>query len=503
MAATYTRRNIYNLGGDWADPILWYARGVKAMGKRALNEKLSWRFFAGIHGFDQQLWTDLGQLSASDPMPTQADFDRFWEQCQHQTWYFLPWHRGYLLALEATIRDAVVSLGGPSDWALPYWNYFGPNGQYKLPPAFASPDWPDGKGDNPLYRDQRYGPKNDGNVYVPLDQVNLDALKVGDFTGVAGGDAGFGGLDTGFSHYAEISGDLEGQPHNRVHTRVGGQNLKKKLPGLMSDPDSAGLDPIFYLHHANIDRLWEVWIRGPVSLGNPTETNWLGGPVATGERGFSMPLPPKGDPWDYVPADMADLSKLDYVYDDVSSPAVVPPGVLRLTKLGISPAAFGAPRGGAAMSTAKGRVELVGANDAQPMRFVGSGDVRTAVRLDKTVQQKVGASLADVVATTQEPDRVFLNLKNVRGLNDATTFNVYVDERLAGNISLFGVRRTTIGHGQQGHTFVLEITNIIDELHLQGGFDADKLEIRIEPLAPVAEEAQVSIGSVSIVRQGR
>jgi len=27
-----------------------------------------------------------------------------------------------------------------------------------LPPAFASPDWPDGNGDNPLYVKQRYGP---------------------------------------------------------------------------------------------------------------------------------------------------------------------------------------------------------------------------------------------------------------------------------------------------------------------------------------------------------
>lgn len=501
MAAKYIRGNVYDLGGDWADPILWYARGVKAMQGRPLDDRLGWRFFAAIHGFDTQLWTDLGHLSTADPMPSQADLDQFWEQCQHQTWYFLPWHRGYLLALEATIRDAVVSLGGPADWALPYWNYFGPNDQYKLPPAFASPDWPDGTGDNPLYRLQRYGPKNDGNVYVPLNQVNLDALNVAEFTGVVGGDPGFGGLDTGFSHYGTTSGDLESQPHNRVHTRVGGQDVTKNMPGLMSDPDSAGLDPIFYLHHANIDRLWEVWLRGPVSLGNPTDSNWLGGPASIGERGFSMPLPPKGGPWNYTPADMGDLSKLDYEYDDVSSAAAVPPAVVRLQKLGISPAAFATTGGVAAMATSKGRVELVGASQ-QSMKIAGAGDVRAAVRLDKDVQHKVSASLTNA-ASDQAPDRVFLNLENVRGLNDATTFNVYVNERLAGNISLFGVRRTTIGHGGQGQTFVLEITNIVDELHLQSGFDLDKLEIRIEPLAPVPEEAQVSIGRVSIFRQGR
>jgi tyrosinase len=66
-----------------------------------------------------------------------------------------------LLPFEAVIRDAVIKLGGPSDWALPYWNYFKQN-QNALPPAFASANWPDGQGDNPLYVPQRYGPNNDG-----------------------------------------------------------------------------------------------------------------------------------------------------------------------------------------------------------------------------------------------------------------------------------------------------------------------------------------------------
>jgi len=68
-------------------------------------------------------------------------------------------------------------------------------------PAFASPDWPDGRGNNPLYVEQRYGPNNDGNVYVPVSRINLNALGDPDFTGVAsGGSPGFGGVDTGFSH---------------------------------------------------------------------------------------------------------------------------------------------------------------------------------------------------------------------------------------------------------------------------------------------------------------
>jgi len=205
----YTRKNVWELGGDWADPILWYARGVGAMKARALADVTSWRFYGAIHGIDQPLWKRLGYLKPSEPMPATAAVDRFWKQCQHGSWYFLPWHRGYLLAFEANIRAAVSKLGGPADWALPYWNYFKPN-QFKLPPAFASPDWPGGKGDNPLFVPQRYGPRNDGNVYVPVDQIDLNAMTDPEFTGVtSGGSRGFGGVDTGFEHGGQYHGDLE------------------------------------------------------------------------------------------------------------------------------------------------------------------------------------------------------------------------------------------------------------------------------------------------------
>lgn len=132
MSPTYTRQNVYELGQDWAAPILWYARGVAAMMARPIDEPTSWRFFAAIHGIDSNLWTALGHLNASDSLPSSRVTTTFWDQCQHGSWYFLPWHRGYLLAIEANIRAAVVQLGGPSDWALPYWNYFKP-GQDALP----------------------------------------------------------------------------------------------------------------------------------------------------------------------------------------------------------------------------------------------------------------------------------------------------------------------------------------------------------------------------------
>jgi tyrosinase len=504
----FTRKNVWDLGGDWADPILWYARGVAAMQARALAEPTAWRFYGGIHGFDRQMWQALGYFSSSDKMPSSADQKRYWKQCQHGSWYFLPWHRGYLLAFEANIRAEVVKLGGPSDWALPYWNYFKAD-ESKLPPAFASPDWPDGTGNNPLFVKQRYGPNNDGDVFIPLDQVNLDAMTNPEFTGVAsGGDPGFGGVDTGFSHGGQTHGDLESQPHDMVHVLVGGGDPDNpQLPGLMSDPDTAGLDPIFYLHHGNIDRLWQVWRLNPPTDVDPTEANWLKGPANTGGRIFSMPMP-DGKAWDYTPSDMVDLAKLGYTYDDLSPAVPAPAPESRALALGASPAALE----GVAMPSGK-NVELVGANE-ESVPITG-GEVRTSVKLDTGVRRKVSASLEEAVAGAA-PDRVFLNLENVRGLADATSFKVYIGlpenakpedhpERLAGTVALFGVRKASLvdeEHVGQGLNFVLEITNIVDQLHLSNALAVDSLDVRIVPVKPVPDEAKVTVGRVSIFRQG-
>jgi tyrosinase len=505
-----TRKNVWELGGDWADPILWYARGVKAMKARGLDKTTSWGFYGAIHGIDPPLWQQLGYFDPSEPMPADPDVQRFWKQCQHGSWFFLPWHRGYLLAFEQNIRAAA---GAPADWCLPYWNYFKPN-QSNLPPAFNSPHWPDGNGDNPLFVPQRYGPNNDGNVFVPVDQINLDAMGDPDFTGVAsGGGPGFGGVDTGFEHGGTTHGGIETQPHDWVHGLLGGSDPASQLPGLMSDPDTAGLDPIFWLHHANIDRLWEVWRQNPPTDVNPTDPNWINGPGSIGQRIFSLPLP-DGTPWDYTPSDMTDLSKFGYTYDDLSSAVTAAPMAERLVRLGMSPvAAKTATKGVPAVASTK-KVELVGAN--QGALQIAGGEARTSVQLDPGVRRKVAASLTAAV-TTAAPDRVFLNLENVRGLVDSTAFRVYINlpdganpadhpERLAGNIALFGVRKASLvdgEHGGKGLTFVLEITKIVDALHLNNALDVDKLDVRIVPMKPVPENAKVSIGRVSIFRQGR
>jgi tyrosinase len=62
---------------------------------------------------------------------------------------------------------------------------------------------------------------------------------------------------------------LEGQPHNKVHNYIGGVGPWNPGPyGNMTNFLSP-VDPIFFLHHANMDRLWDTWTRKQQSQGLP------------------------------------------------------------------------------------------------------------------------------------------------------------------------------------------------------------------------------------------
>ncbi len=510
--APYIRANAWNNGGTFANTdLLWYAKGVGAMQARQLSDPSSWWFFAAIHGeyVTDNGFPGWGFLPAppavpTAPQPSQGVWDQFWNQCQHQSWYFPPWHRGYLIALEAQIRAAVISLGGPATWALPYWNYFGPGSEFNIPPAFTQQNLPDGSA-NPLYVAARYGPNNDGNIFVPIPPLAQDCMSNDLFTGddASTPPPGFGGPAKGFWHGGGMSGNLESNPHNLVHVYVGGNS------GLMSDPGLAALDPIFYLHHANIDRMWAVW---NLANANPNDPNWLNGPAANGDREFVMP----GSSWVYTPQQMSSLSQLDYTYDSLPQPAAAPsPAALlaqRLTRLGATAAAAKVKKG-AAMTTGR-KMKLVGASqEALPIKGTG---VSTAVKLDPGVRSKVSASLVKA-SETAAPDRVFLNLEDVRGTHDASVLSIYINlpegakpgdhpELLAGSVGLFGLRRASLKDGKhagQGLNFVLEITKIIDALHLNKALDADSLQVRIVPHQAVPDQAQITVGRVSIYRQGQ
>ena len=72
------RQNVFDLGNDWADPVLWYARGVKAMKSRPLADPKGWTFYAAIHGIDRWLWDFYGFTRKGEPDASPQDQAIFW-----------------------------------------------------------------------------------------------------------------------------------------------------------------------------------------------------------------------------------------------------------------------------------------------------------------------------------------------------------------------------------------------------------------------------------------
>jgi tyrosinase len=68
------------------------------------------------------------------------------------------------------------------------------------------------------------------------------------------------------------------------------------------------------------------------------------------------------------------------------------------------------------------------------------------------------------------------------------------------------MRKATQPHGEhagQGLTYVLDITKIARQLHDAGSFDADYVPVQIVPLRQLSDEQKVSIGRISVFRQGK
>lgn len=136
--------------------------------------------------------------------------------CPHDVPYFISWHRGFLYCFEQQLR---VSSGDPT-LDLPYWDYYS---YPTLPAEFTDP-----APSNPLYVERA-----SVNVYNALTLWPF-APEVFNF-------------QRGTTDAFEAR--LENAPHNPVHNLIGGVMATMQSP----------FDPIFYLHHANIDRLTHAW----------------------------------------------------------------------------------------------------------------------------------------------------------------------------------------------------------------------------------------------------
>jgi tyrosinase len=443
QTAPYVRRNVWTLpSGD--QTIVEYAKAVTIMKARDSSDPTSWSYQAAIHG-----------THAAQTKP-------LWNGCQHGTWFFVAWHRMFIYYFEQIVRAAVVQAGVSSDWALPFWDYGAGGQQATIPLAFRDPEV--NGSPNPLYVSQRAQGINSGLALPPAVASPARALSRPKFTGMAQ----FGGGITSVQQFSSSTGQLEQTPHNDVHGLVGGQG------GWMNDPDQAAEDPIFWLHHANIDRIWFVW-SGPTHE-DPADQRW------TGQK-FSF-FDAEGNQVQKTCADVVDnAQEFGYTYEPASEHAA-----LAATPTG--------PRGKEpAMMTPGGseeerEPELVGASDAS-VRLAG-GPATVALQIDAKAKEAV---LADTGVT--EPTHIYLSVEDIDAQrNPGTVYGIYVnlpedaspesaESHHAGNVSFFGVERARNPRGDEhahGLRVTHEITELAHALATHGEWDGQHVNITFRPL---------------------
>jgi len=201
----------------------------------------------------------------------------------HWSWFFLPWHRAYLFFLErvlANILTTVFSLDG-SKFALPYWDWIShkeiPNTAERVQRNLASPLFgydltqedmvsADNLGfDNQALWDGYRGPTllkpqmNPDNEVSPESKEHIEetiSFMTPEFiaTMLKFSFEDFGGKST--ISATDGMGILEHYPHNNGHDWVGSRFGKNRDMGTLR---YAALDPIFSMHHANIDRIWSLY----------------------------------------------------------------------------------------------------------------------------------------------------------------------------------------------------------------------------------------------------
>lgn len=239
-----------------------YAKAVGMMmdaSKFPKGDPRSWEFQWYSHWIPgpQRPWPDvvkaktdmLNKVYAGKPPndPNRLLAQAMWDGCQahgdnpsdpnaYVEYFFLSWHRYFVYYFEEVIRGVL----NDQTFTLPYWDYLGGNvADLSMPPEFFQDT------SSPLFRQNRNAWVNQGKRIDMQNPgvLNLNAFNETVYINTPAGSIGFCPI-------------LDNNPHGQVHVLVG-------TPTNMGHVPYAGGDPIFWLHHCNLDRLWESWNRLP------------------------------------------------------------------------------------------------------------------------------------------------------------------------------------------------------------------------------------------------
>lgn len=259
-------------------------KAIGIMKSSPCDSPLSWYYQGAMHSIPD---TILNGNPLCPGVITIRDTLAGWHSCPHygeEEINFLTWHRLFIWHFEKIIRK----LSGKKDFALPYWDYTNPETRM-LPAIFRDSS-------SPLFEPARQEGLNRGKTIEhdlnnSLLTTNPDSMRL----------------------YQLFNHSLNQSPHSPIHLVVGGWNsdsaliknmwneiYQKNTTGLMWEFQSAAFDPIFWVHHSNVDYLWHRW-----------ELSVNG----------ALPIPDslKAHPWPYIFFDENDGHRIVYSMEEVAS----------------------------------------------------------------------------------------------------------------------------------------------------------------------------------------
>ncbi|KAJ8555298.1 hypothetical protein K7X08_012794 [Anisodus acutangulus] len=237
----------------------------------------------------------------------------------HQSWLFFPFHRWYLYFYERILGSLIEC----PTFALPYWNWDHPKGM-RLPPMFDVPG-------SSIY-DTRRNPHVRCGTIIDLGSFgeetkstelqtmtnNLTHMYRQMITNAPCPLLFFGKPYPLGTDPSPGMGTIENIPHTPVHIWTGTvlgsklENCDTSFGEDMGNFYSAGLDPVFYCHHGNVDRMWNEWKQIGGKRRDLIDKDWLDSEFFFYDENRT--------PWRVKVRDCLDSKKMGYDYAPMPTP---------------------------------------------------------------------------------------------------------------------------------------------------------------------------------------
>jgi len=307
--ARWRRYNVMSSAGQ--QMLVYYQNAIKAMLALPPSDPRNWYRLAFTHYLD----------------------------CPHMNWWLFPWHRGFTGWAEQIVRR----FSGSDQFAFPYWDWTAypqvpasmfqglltPSNPAFIPtlgafqsafqPALGATTYWQGA---QLQQLQQRGINSNSVLWTQITDPTNENFPV--FFPASGGGSSYprvrnpnpqldckagpavsppvlksamaaqdymtfsSGQSANHSQAAKTFGILENMSHNKVHNDTGGivsgisqgQCVTQANVGGFMQAFLSPVDPLFYLHHSNIERLWTAWTAAQIAGGSTSY------------------LPPKGPQYD-------------------------------------------------------------------------------------------------------------------------------------------------------------------------------------------------------------